>query len=92
VSGRENNPGGEVEPARVPPQAGFPSTFRILWSLLKGYRLQPWRSPYLRWRIETWSGMEAAGITPRVFLKFSWQHRADLARYLKWAAENSRSR
>jgi hypothetical protein len=36
--------------------------------------------------------MEAAGITPRVFLKFSWQHRADLARYLKWAAENSRSR
>jgi hypothetical protein len=34
--------------------------------------------------------MEASGITPRVFLQFSWKHRAELARYLKWAAENNR--
>jgi hypothetical protein len=63
---------------------------RIAWRLLKGYRLRPWRSPYLKWRIETWSGIEAARITPAVFFQFSWKHRADLARYLKWADANSR--
>jgi hypothetical protein len=66
--------------------------FGIAWRLLKGYRLRPWRSPYLRWRIETWSGLKAETITPAVFWEFSWKHRADLARYLRWAAENSRGR
>jgi hypothetical protein len=54
--------------------------------LAKGYRLAPWKSPYLRWRIETWSGMEADTITPSVFLKFVWTHRRDLRRYLEWTA------
>jgi hypothetical protein len=63
---------------------------RIAWRLLKGYRLRPWRSPYLKWRVETWSGIEAAGITPVVFLQFLWKHRADLMRYLRWADTNSR--
>jgi len=63
---------------------------RIAWRLLKGYRLRPWRSPYLKWRVETWSGIEAAGITPGVFLRFSWKQRADLMRYLRWADANSR--
>jgi hypothetical protein len=34
--------------------------------------------------------MDAASITPRVFLQFAWEHRADLVRYLKWADGNSR--
>jgi hypothetical protein len=63
---------------------------RLAWRLAKGYRLRPWRSPYLRWRIETWSGIEAAGITPAVFLRFAWKNRAELIRYLKWADANSR--
>ena len=67
------------------------SVIRIAWRLLKGYRLRPWRSPYLKWRIETWSGIEAAGITPVVFFRFSWQHRADLLRYFRWAGANSQS-
>ena len=55
------------------------------WRLSKGYRLRPWHSPYLRWRIETWSGLEASTITPATFLKFTWKYRADLFRYLRWA-------
>jgi hypothetical protein len=62
----------------------------MLWRLTKGYRLRPWRSPYLRWRIETWSGIEAATITPRMFLEFMWKNRAELVRYLRWADANSR--
>jgi len=65
------------------------SLIRVAWRLLKGYRLRPWRSPYLKWRIETWSGIEAARITPAFFFQFSWKHRADLARYLRWADANS---
>ncbi len=62
----------------------------VAWRLGKGYRLAPWRSPYLRWRIETWSGLEASAITREVFLAFVWRHRTELLRYLRWAAANSR--
>jgi len=54
--------------------------------LAKGYRLHPWDSPYLKWRIETWSGIPAESVTKDVFVKFAWQHRADLWRYLGWAS------
>lgn len=63
---------------------------RVAWRLTKGYRLAPWRSPYLRWRIETWSGVEADSITRQSFLSFVWHHRTELRRYLRWASENSR--
>ena len=63
---------------------------RVVWRLTRGYRLRPWSSPYLKWRIETWSGIEAETITPGVFIGFCWKHRRDLVRYLRWADENSR--
>ena len=59
---------------------------RILWRLTRGYRLRPWASPYLRWRIETYSGLQAGQITFAQFWRFSWQNRKDLRRYLNWAA------
>ncbi len=59
---------------------------RILWHLTRGYRLRPWASPYLRWRIETYSGEHAEQITFFRFWKFSWRYRRELIRYLRWAA------
>ncbi|MCU1233916.1 MAG: hypothetical protein JWP63_1883 [Candidatus Solibacter sp.] len=59
---------------------------RILWRLTRGYRLRPWASPYLRWRIETYWGLHADQISAGQFLRFSWSHRAHLIRYLRWAA------
>ncbi len=56
-----------------------------VWRLARGYRLRPWRSPYLRWRIETYSGIPADQIGFRVFCRFVWRRRAELARYLRWA-------
>ncbi len=58
---------------------------RTWWRLTRGYRLRPWRSPYLRWRIETYSGMPAAQIDFRRFWRFAWRQRKDLWRYLRWA-------
>jgi hypothetical protein len=59
---------------------------RFLWRATRGYRLRPWRSPFLRWRIETWSGMPAASIGFLEFWEFVWGHRGDLVRFLRWAA------
>ena len=56
-----------------------------MWRLSKGYRLRPWRSPYLRWRIETYWGIHADCIGARDFFKMAWQQRAELIRYLRWA-------
>lgn len=56
-----------------------------LWRLSKGYRLCPWRSPYLLWRIETFHGWHAERITPDQFWKFVWQNRRQLVRFLQWA-------
>jgi len=61
------------------------------WSLARGYRLRPWRSPYLRWRIETYSGMPAENIDFRTFWTFVWRRRGDLIRYLRWAAFEANS-
>jgi hypothetical protein len=58
---------------------------RMLWRLSKGYRLRPWRSPYLRWRIETYSGLHAEKISARDFFKIAWRERREFLRYLTWA-------
>jgi hypothetical protein len=59
---------------------------RMIWRLTRGYRLRPWASPYLRWRIETYSGVHAGEITFVMFWRFSWRYRKELIRYLKWAS------
>ena len=62
---------------------------RFLWRASRGYRLTPWRSPYLRWRIETYSGLEAEKVTMSLFWSFVWKTRRDLLRFLRWAAHMS---
>jgi len=64
---------------------------RILWRLTRGYRLRPWDSPYLRWRMETYWGVHAERITFKIFWSFAWRRRRELAAYLKWAARMERT-
>jgi len=63
----------------------------FLWRLTRGYRLRPWRSPYLRWRIETYWGIHAETITFGKFWRFVWRERRALLQYLRWAAQMARS-
>lgn len=58
---------------------------RLMWRATRGYRLRPWRSPYVRWRMETYSGIPASEITFSDFCRYAWEHRGDLARFLRWA-------
>jgi hypothetical protein len=57
----------------------------VIWKLTSGYRLRPWKSPYLRWRLETYTGIHAESIGFREFFAVSWQYRKDFLRYLRWA-------
>jgi len=60
---------------------------RYYWVFTKGYRLRPWRSPYIRWRMETFFGPEAAPRGPVRFLQLLWRERRRLAEFLRWAEE-----
>jgi hypothetical protein len=62
---------------------------RFLLLAPAGHWLTPWKSPYLRWRIETYSGMAAEQITFRDFMGFLWKERRNLIRYLRWVRRNS---
>ena len=64
----------------------------VLWRLTRGYRLRPWKSPYLRWRIETYWGIHADRITFVQFWRFVWANRQDLLRYLRWVDKMNRPR
>lgn len=49
--------------------------------------MQPWRSDYLKWRIETYSGMKAEEIQPQDMIRFLWREKWNLVRFLKWTSE-----
>jgi hypothetical protein len=58
---------------------------KFLWKASRGYRLRPWASPYLRWRMETYWGMHAEEISFGEFWRFLWKHRREMWRFLRWA-------
>ena len=66
------------------------NALRYYWIVAKGYRLQPWKSPYLRWRMETFFGPAAADLDARKFLRLMWTERARMRRFLAWVAERRR--
>jgi hypothetical protein len=63
------------------------NAIRYYWIIAKGYRLRPWRSPYIRWRLETYWGNEAADLNARKFFRLMWRQRGAMARFLKWVEE-----
>ena len=66
------------------------SVIRFLWNATRGHRLRPWRSEYLKWRIETYSGMKAEKITGPDMLRFTWREKWNLIGFLRWAGSLER--
>ena len=66
------------------------AALRFLWNATRGHRLAPWRSPYLRWRIETFSGSRAETLTAGSILSFLWATRGQLIEFLRWTGEIER--
>jgi hypothetical protein len=60
---------------------------RFLWTATRGHRLRPWRSEYLKWRLETFTGKHAEEVRVRDFWRFLVSERGQLMRFLGWLAE-----
>jgi hypothetical protein len=60
---------------------------RFLWAATRGYRLRPWRSEYLKWRLETFTGKHAEEVRARDFWKFLVGERGQLTRFMGWLGE-----
>jgi len=57
---------------------------RFIWNATRGNRLTPWKSRYLRWRVETYSGQKAETLTAKSVMGFFWTSRWELLRFLVW--------
>jgi hypothetical protein len=66
------------------------TALRYYWVTAKGYRLRPWASPYIRWRLETFFGGDMHALGPGQFLRLLWREHARFERFLAWAAERRR--
>jgi hypothetical protein len=79
---------------RICPLCGYHGRMRyrlrFLWNATKGHRLAPWRSPYLLWRIETYTGVKMTQIGFLEFWEFVWRERHELWRFLKWTGQMER--
>ncbi len=60
---------------------------RFLWNATRGHRLTPWRSEYLKWRMETYSGRRASTIDTPAFWQFVTNQKRLLLHFLRWASE-----
>jgi hypothetical protein len=58
------------------------------WTLAKGYRLRPWASPLIRWRLETLLGGDMHALGAKQFFGIMWRERDRMERFLAWADEH----
>src|SRR5260370_41181661 len=65
-------------------------TLQYYWNAARGYRFKPWKSPYIRWRFETFLGKEAANLTATKVFHLAWKYRDHMERFVDWAAERHR--
>jgi len=57
---------------------------RFIWNATRGHRLAPWRSEYLKWRVENYSSKKAETLTTHDILGFVWASRWELLSFLRW--------
>lgn len=60
---------------------------RFLWNATRGFRLRPWKSPYLRWRLETFSGLPADQLTKSSMVQVLWREKLQFLHFLRWTRE-----
>lgn len=63
---------------------------RFIWNATRGHRLAPWRSEYLRWRVETYSGKSAETLKAKDIFGFLWNERWELLTFLLWTGRVQR--
>lgn len=77
-------------PSLIPPLLSFSEMFsalKFIWNATRGHRLAPWRSEYLRWRVETYSSKPAETLRARDILAFMWHSKWELLSFLLWTGQ-----
>lgn len=71
----------------------WPRMVLVAWRLAWPYLLTPWRSPLVRWRLETFGMrmpdgrlLHAGDVTPALFFRFLTTNRRAFLQFLRWAA------
>ena len=62
----------------------------FFWRSTAGYRLRPWQSPYLRWRMETYTGKSASTLKLSDFLHLAVSERGQMLRFFTWVGTLAR--
>ena len=63
---------------------------RFIWNATRVHRLTPWRSEYLLWRVETYSGQRAETVTTKNIFEFVWTSKWELLGFLAWTGRLDR--
>lgn len=63
------------------------SLLRFFWNATRGSRWRPWRSPYLRWRLETYTGKPADTVLGGDFFHLIRRDPKQFARFLIWVSK-----
>lgn len=67
------------------------ATMRFLWDATRGHHFAPWKSEYVRWRIETYSGLHADEVNASAFFRFVIKERERLLHFLIWTIKMNRA-
>lgn len=62
----------------------MPEWIRFCWNATRGYRLRPWRSPYVLWRVETYTGRKAEAVRLADLARLLWKERPQVIRFARW--------
>lgn len=63
------------------------AAIRYMWQITAGHRFSPWRSPYVRWRLETYFGKQGDVKSGGEFARLLWRERREMWRFLRWVEE-----
>ncbi len=57
---------------------------RFVWNATRGFRARPWKSPYILWRVETYTGKKADSVRLSDLLHLVWTERSQMFRFALW--------
>jgi hypothetical protein len=63
------------------------SALAFLWNASRGNRLRPWRSAYIRWRVETYTGKKADTVGAGDLFSLVLSDKRQFLRFLLWTGE-----
>jgi len=62
-----------------------------VWNATRGHRFAPWKSEFIRWRVETYSGKPAETLTAGDIVGFLWNERWELMSFFLWSGRLKRA-